>query len=262
VRTGYLTALASRVLGAAPVLTPPTPSRFEPESPRAEWHETVQEGDPDPASGMASPGVVETPPGTQDRLIGGRPGPGPAQDHPAPPPTRDRAAPGPPTTATIAPRRLAADSPGPADAPRRPGGKADGGYRRTWPVAVTGSEAITAHAAASAVAPGPADQALPAAGGEPWMPGEAAAPPAGGPAWPEDLAPVLPARPRTGASRRPDRPDGPDGARDAGPAIVVRIGRVDVRAVQAAPPTAPTPRPRPAGPSLEEHLRARDRGRR
>ena len=70
-RTGYLTALASRVLGAAPVLTPPTPSRFEPESPRAEWHETVQEGDPDPASGMASPGVVETPPGTQDRLIGG-----------------------------------------------------------------------------------------------------------------------------------------------------------------------------------------------
>ena len=56
---------------------------------------------------------------------------------------------------------------------------------------------------------------------------------------------------------RPTRPGSTE------PVIVVRIGRVDVRAVQAAAPPAPAPRPRPAaGPSLAEHLAARDGRRR
>ena len=41
-RTGYLAALASRTLGVAPVLKPPTPSRFEPENPQAQWHEVAE----------------------------------------------------------------------------------------------------------------------------------------------------------------------------------------------------------------------------
>jgi len=45
-------------------------------------------------------------------------------------------------------------------------------------------------------------------------------------------------------------------------AIVVHIGRVDVRAVQAPRPPAPAPRPqRQAQPSLADYLLARDRGR-
>jgi hypothetical protein len=44
------------------------------------------------------------------------------------------------------------------------------------------------------------------------------------------------------------------------PPIVVRIGRLDVRAVQAPPVRPPQPRPRPAAtPTLEERLAARDR---
>ncbi|WP_203457493.1 hypothetical protein, partial [Mycolicibacterium sp. CBMA 361] len=44
------------------------------------------------------------------------------------------------------------------------------------------------------------------------------------------------------------------------PPIVVRIGRLDVRAVQAPPAPRPQPGPRPAsGPTLEERLAARDR---
>jgi len=47
---------------------------------------------------------------------------------------------------------------------------------------------------------------------------------------------------------------------DDAPPIVVRIGRLEVRAVQVPPVARPQPRPRPAAtPTLEERLAARDR---
>jgi hypothetical protein len=45
------------------------------------------------------------------------------------------------------------------------------------------------------------------------------------------------------------------------PAVHVHIGRIDVRAVETpAPPKPPPGRRTPRAPSLEEHLRARERG--
>jgi len=48
----------------------------------------------------------------------------------------------------------------------------------------------------------------------------------------------------------------------AQPAVVVHIGRIDVRAVHAAaPPAPPVQRPRPRAPSLDVYLQMRERGR-
>ena len=88
-----------------------------------------------------------------------------------------------------------------------------------------------------------------------------ATPPAGSRvSWQQEVIQTARSRQEAQAARRAGEPEA---ARSAEPAIVVRIGRVDVRAVQAAGPPAPAPRPRPAaGPSLAEHLLARDRRRR
>ena len=123
---------------------------------------------------------------------------------------------------------------------------------------VTGHETMTGAAAPAPPVPGP-------------LPADSLADPVSPPTrpsadqatWIVDMAQVSRSRQQAAAGRAAERGAERAEAPAAEPAIVVRIGRVDVRAVQAAPAPAPAPRPRPAaGPSLAEHLRARDRGRR
>jgi hypothetical protein len=269
-RTGYLAALASRTLGVAPVLKPPTPSRFEPENPQAQWREVaeVQEAAPgrSAAPGRARPRADEA--GADPVLAADRPlrgffgpdlGQGPAarvdQDNWA---ARDgRATPE---------DRPAPSVSQPAGDPAEP---ARGGLRAAAAVgsAVPG-EVAPGHAAADAAPDVTAPEV-------PWAEtsGHASSLRGSRAAWLEDVVqPLSSARqapaagwtdPSRQQARAAEQAGGPPGAPGAGPAIVVRIGRVDVRAVRAAPPAAQPPPPRPpAGPSLAEHLRARDRGRR
>lgn len=257
-RTGYLAALASRAVGAAPVLKPPTPSLFEPESPQAERHEAV-EGHPTAPDQVAGSGRVplragETP---ADTILTAGPSPGgffgPDLDQGRPAASADR------SDAALA--ALEVSQARPAQDRRETRGE-----RETRPARPSGADPAAANTVRE-LAPGQAAWLAPDAAGGPAPteffrePGGMAsamdrrAPgPGDGAPWPQDV-PSWPQPAATG------RPGGPPPA--PGPAIVVRIGRVDVRAVQAAPPPAPAPRRRPpAGPSLEEHLRARDRGRR
>ena len=282
-RPGYLAALASRTLGVAPVLKPPTPSRFEPErlgaessqaerlgaessqaerlgaqSPRVGWREAAetQEAMPDPsAAPWRAPAVAAA----------GEPGPGPALQ--ASRPLRGFFGP------DLGQGRLAV--------------RADRENRS----ARDAQEAPVSQPAADPAEPADRLRAMPSAASRiPGQvpPGSTAALRAGRGAsapeadlaeasghravWPEEGRQPLPSGSRapaagpTGPSRQQTRAAGePSG----GPVIVVRIGRVDVRAVRAAPPAGPAPPPKPpagaagpAGSSLAEYLRARDRGRR
>jgi len=139
-----------------------------------------------------------------------------------------------------------------------PAGEPAGRSRRSAPLPATAATGVEALANAAALTP----DAAGAPSGRAWsgMAATAALLPGGRVTWQEGAV-------QTGRSRQQAQAAGragePEEARNTEPTIVVRIGRVDVRAVQAAPPPAPPPRPRPpAGPSLAEHLRARDRGRR
>ena len=286
-RPGYLAALASRALGVAPVLRPATPSRFEPEGPRPEPREITETrcgragpgpaaaprqvpGRPDEPGPPDEPGrpdetVPDAPPGTGRSLhgffaadIAGEPRPVQgAQDGWAAP----RAAPAGGDPAGAGRRggaQPATDRAGAwPEADREPAGPA-GRSRRRAPLPATAETGLEALASAAALTPDPAG--APSGRASSGM-AAAAAPLRGGRATSREGAA------QTGRSRQQaqaaGRAGGPEAARSTEPAIVVRIGRVDVRAVQAAPPPAPPPRPRPpAGPSLAEHLRARDRGRR
>jgi hypothetical protein len=262
VRTGYLAALASRAVGAAPVLKPPTPSLFEPESPQADWHDVVEvhqtARDQVAGSGGVPLRADET---AADTILTAGPSPGGFfgpdldQGHPAASADHSGAALGALEAAQARPAQDRRETPGKREAqPARPSGadpaRAQGSAADTAGELVPGQVAWLAPDAAGGPAateffrePG---MALSQDRRAPW-PDEGASRPQDVPSWPQPAA--------TG------RPGGPTPA--PGPAIVVRIGRVDVRAVQAAPPAAPAPRRRPsAGPSLEERLRARDRGRR
>jgi hypothetical protein len=262
-RPGYLANLAARTLGVAPVLRPATPSRFEPEGPQAELREITEVREAGPplqrahetaasaslaqdswASGVSEP--ASEPAQSAERTR--RTAPSPARASTEAFPAADRPQQG-FFAADIAgertPAQLAQDgwaAPGlgePASEPVATG------------VPVPADAAVPAPDAAGPgrAGPGPAAEAM--------LPRGRRAP------WPEHMVQV-------GRSRQQAQPPGRAGegaeateARSTEPAIVVRIGRVDVRAVQAAPPPAPAPRPRPAaGPSLAEHMAARDGRRR
>jgi hypothetical protein len=277
-RPGYLAALASRTLGVAPVLKPPTPSRFEPESlppeslqpgssqlerpqperppleipqgeslrarsPRARWLEAAQSPQAAPDLSAASPqapAVADAGLGVTAKAMRGIFGPDLGQGRLA-------------ARAALDSRAALAGwdaQEAPADSLRAVPPATD-----RIPGEVTSGPAMVPRAAAAVSVP-EVDLA------------EAARPEAVLQPLPSGLRP--PAAGWTGPSRQQNRAaDEPSGAPGAAPIIVVRIGRVDVRAVRAAPPAVsapplnpPKPSKPPAGPSLAEYLGARDRGRR
>jgi hypothetical protein len=214
VRTGYLDALAARALGAAPLLRPVTPSRFEPEGPtgRLEVLEIVE-----PAADVPH---VE-------------------QATPARPPSRPEPPLVPVDGQLFAPVEpdlgpLVAVRPGPPPAPaveREPTADSD-----TAPVGIaTLARAVDTERAGPTPALALRDAVMPRA----------------------DAAPADPARP--GARERATEPSW-EPEEPAPPAVVVRIGRIEVRA-EGAPRTTAVPRQPPvqAGRSLADHLLARDR---
>jgi hypothetical protein len=243
VRAGYLAVLASRALGTVPTLRPLTPSRFEPTGGQAGLREMVEvvetiEGMPTTAR-PAFPAQAEPASARRDEdrpLVGQWP---PAHDDPR-------------VVATADPRRSARfdgpqDPPRLADPPPRPDRHSDWGPPEV-------AELVRLASAPDVV--GGRSEAWPAPDrSEPAMvtrsartPGREVTQGTSGP-WGATSAPVP-------AHNQVDQPS---------PTVVVRIGRVDVRAVQAAPAQAPPPASRPdppAGPSLAEHLAARDAARR
>jgi hypothetical protein len=258
-RSGYLAALSSRTLGLAQTLRPVTPSRFEPDTPHGplELTQTIDVTPPLPGQGARSPSHLSHVP----REPAAREVRGPAAGDGAimEPAGRQRASGGgheadealllqggrPPFWAyELAPRT-------PAQAglqPDEPNNNVPGTPVDVTPLAL---RPAAQQADMTRERLGPSRSSL-RSGREPGsrdtngIPGDA--PPARGVHRDETAAAV------TGAHAEPS---------PAAPAIVVRIGRLDVRAVQAsAPPPAPAPKREPPGPSLEEYLRARDRARR
>jgi hypothetical protein len=299
VRPGYLAALASRAIGVAPVLRPATPSRFEPVATQAERHEMTETRGAGPAPAATPRQVPDRPDETvadalleADRSLLGFFAAGIAgEPHPVQVAQDGWAAPGvtraggePAEAAGRSRRRAAlpardlADALSAADRPlrgffgadiageprpvqvgqdgwaapgvTRAGGEpagAAGRSRRGAPLPATAATGVEALANAAALTPDAAE----APSGEAWS---------GRGTWQEGAVQTARAGQQARAAGRAGEPEA---ARSTEPAIVVRIGRVDVRAVPAAHPPAPPPRPRPAaGPSLAEYLRARDRGRR
>jgi hypothetical protein len=256
--SGYLAALASRTLGRAPVLRPVTPSRFEPDRPQLGFAEAEVTQDT-----TLFPGPVGWT-GT---------GTGPARtprEWPAERGADTEAAPGAPLLGPV-PARGAPD-PGRAQAEALL-------EHEGWPAA--GSPGTGQEQAApltrderrrgGVTAPSPAAEDGPSrpAGTAPNEPGERGdrsrlLPEPGGPADPGGRG-LLPAgSPASRGARReaPAAGAGHPAPGAAEPTIIVRIGRLDVRALQVpVPPPAAPPRRPPPGPSLEEHLRARDRAR-
>jgi hypothetical protein len=253
-RAGYLTALAARTLGVTPMLRPATPSRFEPESLQSGLHDVfgVQEAEPNPP---AAPLPVSARRGEQPANAvteAGRPRRGVFEsDVPG-----DRLAAVGPRDQWAAPDASELAGPAGDAAERRRAVRAEplADAAEPWPASGPGP---------GQAAPGPAardDQPPRWADDLVTMAASPLAAPANGAPWHVDAI-------RAGRSRQQGQPgDGtsePAEGSGTGPAIIVRIGRVDVRAVQAAPPPAPAPRSRPpSGPSLEEYLLARDRRRR
>jgi len=284
-RPGYLAALASRTLGVAPVLQPATPSRFEPEGPQAELPETadLRAAVPGPAA-SARQGPAR---GYETTAVGAFPD----TDCPLPGFFASDAA------EERRPARVAQDgwaAPGVDELAGESTEPAGPGYRGIPLRAgvVAGAFPDADRPLLGFFAPDAAEERRPvrvaqddwAAPGvelagepaEPAEPGHRNAPlpataatsvavkatPAAGSrvSWQQEVVQTARSRQEAQAAGRAGEPEA---ARSAEPTIVVRIGRVDVRAVQAAGPPAPAPRPRPStGPSLAEHLRARDRGRR
>lgn len=258
-RPGYLADLAARTLGVAPVLRPATPSRFEPEGPQAEVREITEVRETEAPPQRAREAVTSASPQAQD---GWAPDVTESAREPAQSAERSRRTAPPPAEA--GPEAFPAENRPPrglyaADIAEEPGLVRSA--QNSWATPDL-SEPASESAAASMQVSGDgaalnSDAAGPGITAQATLPGGRRVP------WPEHLV-------QASRSRQQAQPPGPAGKVDeadevsrAEPVIVVRIGRVDVRAVQAAPPPAPAPRPRPAaGPSLAEHLAARDGRRR
>jgi hypothetical protein len=260
-RPGYLADLAARTLGVAPVLRPATPSRFEPEGPQAEVREITEVRETEARPPRAREAVTSASPGTRD---GWAPEATESAREPAQSAERSRRTAPPPAKA--GPEAFPA-----ADIAEEPGLVRSA--QDSWATPELSEPASESAAAGVQVSGDAATPTSDAAG--PGMTAEATRPGGRRTPWPEHLV-------QASRSRQQAQPPGRAGERGAGvaggkgvqegeadedsstePVIVVRIGRVDVRAVQAAPPPAPAPRPRPAaGPSLAEHLAARDGRRR
>jgi hypothetical protein len=220
-RDGYLGALAARTLGVAPLLRPATPSRFE----------------PDRISGrleMAEVGeTVSERPAPEDPL---RPPRGAALDEPGP-------------------------ETGPADAPLLPRLDPDR-PRMDTAFAAPLEESQDPALGTPAADPGVAAlgiAALAQAFAAPDTSAEAVGPlRSQGRGFARAAASA--GRVADSGSRRSSAPGNAEAPQAPVP-VIVRIGRIDVRAGEAAPRPVPVP-PRPAGPagrSLAEHLAARDR---
>jgi hypothetical protein len=244
--TTYLTTIASRTLGAAPLLSPLTRSRFE--APAAAFEGKIDQSEP----GLEdTPQAAEPAPprdsgsGGEGHLIAGeRRGPEPAL----------LARPQPSIAEELRPRQLLRPTPKVED-----------------PFAAVGPE----QAATSTVEP---VQPRPSAERSTSTPDRAA--PRGpdrtrgsgwgkqrarGQGWPtrERVRVVDSSRVAPPPAQPGQRPEPLSADFEAGPAtVVVRIGRIDVRAVHAPPVATPARPPSPTGVSLADHLRARDRGRR
>jgi hypothetical protein len=249
VRARYLEALAVRTLGTAPVLRPSAPSRFEPESPQAELTEAGYTVDAAALAERAA-GAEQRPAQAieADRPLLGDYQPRSADEGRAQPPQDDN---WPVRAARPDAQERLTEAQGQRERPTGP--------RSQWaPPFLAGSPGDTRSSSLSALAPheapGPDGELAPRATA-------AVAMPLQGPAMHHDDA----------AEQSHARQRGRDDWRDAAhqqppksePAVVVHIGRVEVRAVHAQPPPAATPRPRsPAQPSLADYLLARDQGRR
>jgi hypothetical protein len=227
VKAGYASTLVTRSRGQAPLLLPVTPSRFEPDSHVADLHDDVTVGEP--ADATPDHGA-DTPP-----LLVRQSGPG-----------------------SVTGDDFLATAMGSNSSPSRDEQRNGDGRLPTPAPAEPASEPVVP--LGRAPMPDAAPAQLPA---QPIGLGEKLWTTAPSRATPDPTGLVE----QIVATRRPDHDDR-SAARSARladraegePPIVVRIGRVDVRAVQAppAPRTDPGPR-RPAGPTLEERLAARDR---
>jgi hypothetical protein len=240
-RAGYLAVLASRALGTVPTLRPVTPSRFEPTAPQPGLHEMVEVVEAVDAGGTDAQNA----------------------------PRSSAAAPGEPALAGDEDRPLVSQLPAARD-----------GRRLVRPDHIEG----LSRPEPRDDEPGPANRPL----RPDWQPAEvsdlvrAAAPDDG--RVPTEV-PVTLSEAENTVVTRTVRPPGREAARGAArsssatappatggdevdqpsPTVVIRIGRVDVRAVPSPPPPAPAPAPRSdprAGPSLADYLAARDSARR
>jgi hypothetical protein len=220
-RDGYLGALAARTLGVAPVLRPVTPSRFEPDGPTGRLE--ISEGGDVAADRHASSEIDRNP--RQPAALG----------EPAP-------------VAVAHEERLLPpvdpDHPAPSLMPTQSPALDERGVQNDLaalaPAANTDTAALGIATLAQAFAlpatePGPGPSQTPAAG----RPGAATA--------------HANASDHSHASQATDTTPPPP--------VIVRIGRIDVRAGDVSPRPAPIPRAPAAqmGRSLADHLAARDR---
>ena len=248
-RSGYLNALASRTLGVAPVLGPVVPSRFEPAVPEGALQEIVQvtqlgSGDVGTAWPHAAASMSTTRATADDgdgRLLGAI---DPPDARRRDGPHADRLPPMADPERSIDPLEL---SPHPLPSPSIP----------DWmPREV--DTLVRASAASAGQVEGSASGRLEERAsleGADAVRAPVDSPPARGSGYVVQTSrAVVPAKDESGDRDRP-------GA-SSQPSIVVRIGRVDVRAIQEAPRPAPARRSAPeSGPSLADHLMARERGR-
>jgi hypothetical protein len=221
-RTGYASTLLNRTRGQAPLLLPPSPSRFEPDTGSADLHDDIT------APGPAAAGAELS--DTSPPLLGYRqPAPTPAApDELSGLPTQPEA--GSPTRPRREPPRRAVTEPldPTSQPPPRPVSAPDSAREPPGQAAAESAEA-------------------------PWSITTARATPL---ARPEHVTATVSNGPpaRSAAAHEDEHVE-------AEPPVVVHIGRLDVRAVHSPTP-APQPDPWPrraAGPTLEERLAARDR---
>jgi hypothetical protein len=231
----YFSLLAARTLGIAPRLGPIVSARFEPARHRMPFDEAIEE--------RLLP-AVPLPPAEEPRLDAS-----PLED--AAPPQRD----------VIAPGVM-------ADRPLRPRNEPLPHHPRPAPASSTPAPLPPRAAAAST-------RLTPAAPGQPSQ--DAFIPPHRDDAPPtatlaqndfdpfEDTIPLVPLSVSPPPTRRQvmeAASASQDGASKP-PTVIVRIGRVDVRAVSdPTPPPAASNKRAASRPSLADHLRARDQGRR
>ena len=259
-RAGYLTALSSRALGHALMLRPATPSRFEPDRPQTGFIEVAESQDttslpgprgeahPDPARPPGTP-----PPGRRGytETAENLPLLDPAENGEVLDLGRTRG------EALL--ERESRPAFGVPDTRREPAAPTSSSARRRGTVPTAASHGAQEEGEEGEGSSRPADTARN-------VPGERRDRAGVSPAvvtvpGPDRLPEGTPAgrRPHTEVLAAVAAGEHP-AARVSEPTIVVRIGRLDVRAVQAPVPP-PAPRRPPPGPSLEEHLRARDRAR-